>query len=709
MLTRLKQALASPVFEGDDNKSRLAAQLNTILVIILISIIIYILITLVVDAALTDRLVLALPIFPLVIGDLILIRSGRVQLASATLITGVWLVLAFAAAASGGVRTSAFSGFIVVVLTAGILLNRRAVYGFTVASILAGLGMVYLEGKGLLPPPTLFSSSTSVWLAQAVFFVVAAALLSVATENIRHSLERAQQELNERRRAEEALRESEHRYRLLFDSNPLPMWVYDTETLQFMAVNDAATEHYGYSREEFLAMTIKDIRPPEELANLELNLSMPRHSQETSSTWKHHKKDGTLMDVEIISHDIFFNNRSDRLVLANDITERKRLEEDHLARETAERASQAKSEFLSRMSHELRTPLNAILGFAQLLEMDELNADQTHSLEQILKSGRYLLDLINEVLDIARIESGDMAISPEPVQLGEALKSAAELIRPLADKRAISMQISVPSSQDVFVTADRQRLKQVLLNLLSNAVKYNREGGQIQVTASLLMDGFLHLAVRDTGEGIPPEKMDRLFLAFERLEMDLTIVEGTGLGLALSKGLVEAMGGRIGARSVVGEGSTFWLDLRLTTQQEEAIVMSEVDDYKKGAPSLKEGLVLYVEDNLSNIQLVEKILARLPKVKLITAMQGRLAMDLARQHKPTLILLDLHLPDVHGGDVLQWLRAEPETRDIPVVVMSADATPGQIEHMLAAGARAYLTKPIDVKEFLKVVGEMLAS
>ncbi|MHB8776619.1 MAG: ATP-binding response regulator, partial [Anaerolineales bacterium] len=381
----------------------------------------------------------------------------------------------------------------------------------------------------------------------------------------------------------------------------------------------------------------------------------------------------------------------------------------NVAKLEAERANKAKSEFLSRMSHELRTPMNSILGFTQLLQMDELNPDQAGSLEQILKSGHHLLNLINEVLDISRIESGKMAISPEPVQLHQAIKSAVELIRPLADIRGILIHIKIPSSQDVFVTADRQRLKQVLLNLLSNAVKYNRENGEVEIAASLLVDGFLHLTVRDTGEGIQPEKMERLFVAFDRLELDPDLVEGTGLGLALSKGLVEAMGGRIGAQSVVGEGTTFWFDLRLTTQQKELIVMSEVDDFLKGSPSLEKGLVLYVEDNLPNIQLIEKILARLPNVELISTMQGRLAMDLARMHKPALILLDLHLPDIHGEVVLERLRAEPETKHIPIVIMSADATTDQIEHMLAVGANAYLTKPIDVKEFLKMVGEMLGS
>lgn len=519
------------------------------------------------------------------------------------------------------------------------------------------------------------------------------------------------QEITERKRAEEERQQSAKLLRQIIDLVPHFIFAKDAGG-RFLLVNQAVADAYGTTVSDLTGRFDADFaKSEEEVRNFRAkdmevigsgrSLLIP---EETITDAGGHIR--ILQTVKIPFE--FFKSQPGILGVSVDITERKRAEEERLARESAERASLAKSEFLSRMSHELRTPMNSILGFAQLLKMDELSPDQLGSLEQILKSGRHLLDLINEVLDIARIESGKITISPEPVQVHDALKSAAELMRPLADKRGIRIHIQIPSSQDIFVIADRQRLNQVLLNLLSNGVKYNRENGEIEITASLLVDGFLHLKVRDTGEGIPPEKMERLFTPFERLGLDPDMVEGTGLGLALSKGLVEAMGGRIGAQSTVGVGSTFWFDLELTTQQKEAIVMAEVDDYLRSAPGAKKGLVLYVEDNLSNIQLIEKILARLPNVELISAMQGRLALDLARQHKPGLILLDLHLPDMRGSDVLQHLRAEPETKDIPIVVLSADATHSQIERMLAAGANAYLTKPIDVKEFLNVVGEMLA-
>ena len=371
------------------------------------------------------------------------------------------------------------------------------------------------------------------------------------------------------------------------------------------------------------------------------------------------------------------------------------------------------------MSHELRTPLNAILGFSQLLKMDELKPNQARGMEQIYKSGRHLLNLVNEVLNIARIESGRLQILPEPVRLADTLQEALELIRPLAEARSISIQwvspgfstgLETPASSDVFVQADPQSLRQVLLNLLSNAVKYNREGGEIAISVSLTIDGHLRLQVRDTGEGIPLEKMKRLFTPFDRLDRDSIEQEGTGLGLALSKGLVEAMGGRIGASSQPNVGSIFWLELKLVAERLNATLMAEVDEHLSESLRVRtrRAVVLYVEDNLDNLKLVEAIMERLPWVKLMTAMQGRLALELAQEHHPDLILLDLHLPDMHGSEVLRRLKTEPATQKTPVIILSADAKLEHIDDLLAGGARIYLTKPIDIQEFLNMVAESLA-
>ncbi len=393
--------------------------------------------------------------------------------------------------------------------------------------------------------------------------------------------------------------------------------------------------------------------------------------------------------------------------LHEEMAERRRAEEAlGQAKEEAERASRAKSEFLSRMSHELRTPLNAILGFGQVLEMDQLGPEQGESVTYILKAGRHLLGLIDEVLDIARIEAGRLSLSLEPVHVKVVFDEARSLIRPLADERKVRLQVDVPEASDLYVLADRQRLKQVLLNLLSNAVKYNHEGGTITLALEEAPANRLRFKVSDTGLGIPPEKVERLFTPFERLGVESGGIEGTGLGLALSKGLVEAMGGAMGVESAVGRGSTFWIELaKAQSPEAESVRIAE------GAPAtvvLRKGAtVLYVEDNLSNVRLIESVLARRPSVKLLPAMQGRLALDLAREHRPDLILLDLHLPDIPGDEVLRRLQEDPRTQQIPVVVISADAFEGRIKRLLTAGARGYLTKPIDVREFLRVLDETL--
>ncbi|MGQ0569922.1 MAG: ATP-binding protein [Armatimonadota bacterium] len=401
--------------------------------------------------------------------------------------------------------------------------------------------------------------------------------------------------------------------------------------------------------------------------------------------------------------------------LEREISERERTEQEiqHLkaAEETlehgrleAEKANQAKSEFLSRMSHELRTPLNAVLGFAQLLEMDPLTPEQHESLGYILKAGHHLLDLINEVLDIARIEAGRLTIAPEAVPLGEVTREALALIAPLAAERSVRVRSETFDDDGPYVLADRQRLKQVLLNLLTNAVKYNRAGGRV-ILSDETQENRLRIMVTDTGPGIPSDKTERLFIPFERLGTLQGGVEGTGLGLALSKRLMEAMGGAIGVESQVGRGSTFWIELPLAEGPGESVdrITEEVLVRPVGVPSERTCTVLYIEDNLSNLELIERILARRPAVKLLSAMQGRLGLSLAREHRPDLILLDIHLPDIPGDEILHRLQADPKTRLIPVVVMSSDPTPAQIEQLLAAGAHACLPKPVDVKELIRIV------
>jgi len=371
-------------------------------------------------------------------------------------------------------------------------------------------------------------------------------------------------------------------------------------------------------------------------------------------------------------------------------------------REVAERASRAKNDFLSRMSHELRTPLNSVLGFGQLLQLDPALGEQRREhVDQIVRGGRHLLELINEVLDISRIESGTLSLSPEPVHVGEAVREAVALVQPLASERAIAVSVE---SDDAYVLADHQRLKQILLNLLSNAIKYNRQGGDVAVAAERV-NGHVRVEVADTGPGVPPDRLERLFEPFDRLGAEHQGIEGTGLGLALSRSLVEVMGGTLTVANRPVEGAAFLVALPATAAPEAITVDApEARDAVVGAAQ-----VLYVEDNTANFRLVQELLTSRRPVEILPAIQGRLGVELARQHHPDVILLDLHLPDMGGEVVLAQLKADPATARIPVVIVTADATPGRARRLLSAGAFACVTKPFDVPEFLRTVEAALAS
>jgi signal transduction histidine kinase/response regulator RpfG family c-di-GMP phosphodiesterase len=379
------------------------------------------------------------------------------------------------------------------------------------------------------------------------------------------------------------------------------------------------------------------------------------------------------------------------------------------AKDEAERANRAKSEFLSRMSHELRTPLNSILGFAQLLALADLAVQHQNNVQQILKGGYHLLELINEVLDLARIEAGRLSISPEPVQIEDAAKEALDLVRPIAHQQNITLSADFAGHGNRCVQADRQRLKQVLLNLLSNAIKFNRANGRVVLRCEETQNQWLRVEVADTGSGIDEEGLKKIFTPFERLGADRNAVGGTGLGLALSKRMIEAMGGTIGAESTVGAGSRFYFELPLV---DHPVRREERELASTAALSLlhngsHQGTVLYIEDNLANLRLMQEILTRYPGVRLLEAMQGNLGLDLANTQSPDWILLDVHLPDMSGEDVLHHLRTNPRTENIPVTVLSADATPNQIGRLLAAGAREYLTKPLDVRQMIALLESTL--
>lgn len=377
------------------------------------------------------------------------------------------------------------------------------------------------------------------------------------------------------------------------------------------------------------------------------------------------------------------------------------------AREAAERASRTKSEFLSRMSHELRTPLNSILGFAQLLQMDELPKEQSEAVAHILRAGRHLLDLIDEVLDIARIESGHLELMMSAVSAPGIVSDAVELTRLMAESAEVSVMISIDPDSDVLIDADRQRLLQVLLNLLSNAVKYNQPGGQVDVSCHVSGPGKVRLVVADTGRGIRGEDADRVFTPFDRLGAEQSGVEGTGVGLALSQQLVQRMGGRIGFESVPDVGSSFFVELAIATESAEvlrdattALGWSEGDP---GADVSGVFRVLLMEDDIANLDLVERVLSRRPGVELLAALHGGLGIELAREHMPDLILVDLHLPDMPGTAVLDRLGEDPTTAAIPVAVVGSDAGAHEVRQLLGRGVVGFLTKPFDVRALLSLV------
>ncbi len=377
------------------------------------------------------------------------------------------------------------------------------------------------------------------------------------------------------------------------------------------------------------------------------------------------------------------------------------------AKEDAERANEAKSRFLTHMSHELRTPLAAITGFAELLQRDATGEKEQKWIAHIVQGGEHLLDLVNELLEIARIEAGEVTLAIEPVDVRSTVAEVLSLAAPLAAERGIHLELTAGPAPDRPALADEMRLRQVLLNLVSNAIKYNRDAGRVSVSVDENEDATVRVSVTDTGEGISPEALEKLFSPFERLGAEEGPVEGTGLGLVVTKGLVEAMDGRLHVESVVGTGTTFAFELPTEASAADREELAQVPAPAAGNATV--GNVLYIDDKLANLQLVESVLAELrPGLELRTALDGTAGAELAEESRPDLLLLDLNLPDMTGEEVLRRLRARVETADVPILILSADSTSRNVTRLLQTGADAYLTKPIEVPQFLDVVDRLLA-
>ena len=481
------------------------------------------------------------------------------------------------------------------------------------------------------------------------------------------------------------------------------------------SANKAAERIFGYSEIELVGQNIKILMPEAYSKNHDGYLKNYREGgapkiigigREVTGM----RKDGSQFPMDLSVAQLDLGNARLYTGIVRDITERKKTEQELVdATADAEKANNAKSDFLSRMSHELRTPLNAIIGFGELLEMQDPSPVEHEYIDHILKAGRHLTSLINEVLEIARIESGNQSFSLEPVEITQLIEDCCGLMMPLAAERNIKFISDLYLQSENYIQTDVQRVKQVLLNVISNAIKYNEQGGTIDISITAGVKNT-RISVHDAGPGIPVSEHDKVFEVFKRLESIDDNVEGSGVGLALSKALISAMGGNMGVTSSTGSGSTFWFELPTAVKPEiEPGILSfdRIDADAENTVPVKIYNLLYIEDNISNVHLIEAALSRRVNIKLTAAMQGTLGVDLATRHLPDLILLDVDLPDISGDEVLKRLRHQKETQHIPIVMLSANATQKQITKSLSFGANEYLTKPINIRHFLDVVNEYL--
>jgi PAS domain S-box-containing protein len=534
--------------------------------------------------------------------------------------------------------------------------------------------------------------------------------LLIGTDNTARKQVEAEQALLDQR-----LRDQHFYTRSLIESNIDPLITTDPHGI-ISDVNHQMEMLTGRTRDELIGAPFKGCFTEPQRAE-EAITRVLRESKVTNYELTALARDGR--ETVVSFNATTFQDRDRKLqgvfAAARDVTERKHFEhalqetnvELHAARESAEKANRAKSEFLSSMSHELRTPLNAVLGFAQLMasEVPPPGERQQRSIDQILKGGWYLLRLINEILDLSMIEAGKVTMSQESMSINDVLQDCKGMIEPQASRRGITL--TFPDLDNVFyVHADRTRIKQVMINLLSNAIKYNGVGGAVIVQCAESSEHRVRVSVRDTGAGLSADQLAQLFQPFNRLGQHDGVEEGTGIGLVVTRQLVELMGGRIGVESVVGAGTVFWVEFAASAPP--ALALGNIDELsleRQVTPreSGDQPTLLYVEDNPANLALVEQLIARRGDLKLLTAIDGHLGIELARAYLPDVILMDINLPGISGYGALKRLREDPATAHIPVLALSANAVPRDIEKGLEAGFFRYLTKPIRVHEFMNAL------
>jgi len=517
-----------------------------------------------------------------------------------------------------------------------------------------------------------------------------------------------QRDITEKKKSEELLIKSEEQYKYLFENNPHPMWIYDIKTLSFLMVNNTAINSYGYSGEEFMKMTLKDIRPSEDWANLEKDVKNTPKSASMPKRWRHIKKSGELIYVEINSFPINFENKDARLVLSRDVTDRVKSEDALiLAKNKAEESDRIKSTFLATMSHELRTPLNAIIGFSDLMK-DDISKEEIDSFAMTIhKSGRHLLGLIEEIFDISLIETGEIKLQFDEVEVNDLLNEIFAVIsreQILLGKNSIKLRINTPANGNkVRILIDQKRFKQILVNLLKNALKFTKEG---YIEYGFTFDningnGFLKFYVKDTGIGIAKDKQQLIFDQFRQADDSLTrTYGGTGLGLSISKKLVEILGGEIWVESETGKGSTFFFtlpsDKLLSVPVNPVTAVSDIPEYDFSGKKL-----LLAEDDDPSFLLLKAML-RKTGIEILRAKNGIEAVSLSRSENDiSLILMDINMPEMNGYEATKIIKAEKPS--IPVIAQTAYSISGDKERTIESGCDDYISKPIKKQELFRLI------